>query len=120
MNEAVVTAIAGAVAGSLVMWLAGWIRPLLAAHVKVSSPVERKVSRIQSVQRWHGRQIEASADRQAAQAQANIMLATAVKSGDKDMVDKAIDLLSAAEQRYLNFLESSRSMFDEDDEEGKG
>jgi hypothetical protein len=103
--------IAGAAGISTAIGLIGasaWsiLRKKAVDHVKISSPEARALKRIAQSVRRHTFLLQAGADRAGLQARCSIILANAIKTGDKAQVDKALDIVMASEQQYLASLQS--------------
>jgi len=105
----VATASISTAVGLIAAALWGVLRKKAVAHVKISSPEQRQITRLESRVQLHDFLIQAGADRSALQARATIMLADAVKSNDQEKADKALDLISAGERQYAASL-SARIM----------
>jgi|WetSurMetagenome_2_1015567.scaffolds.fasta_scaffold521798_2 hypothetical protein len=84
----------------------GILRKKAVAHVKISSPEARALKRIASSVRRHSFLLQAGADRAGLQARCSIVLANAIKTGDKTQVDKALEIIMASEQQYLASLQT--------------
>ena len=104
--------------GAIGMWIFGWIRTFLARRVTMMTPIEKKVQQQTRQIRRNEVFIEAILDRQMMQSKSIIILAEAVKLGDKAQVDVALDTLKASETQFLMFLQNS-AMHDTEDEKGE-
>jgi hypothetical protein len=90
--------------GFLFMYILGWVRTFLAKRVKVQTVDAPEISRLSHAVRRQSFLLEAGIDRQAMHAQAIIVLANAVKTGDQSQITRSLDIMSASESQYLASL----------------
>lgn len=102
----VLVAVTSAVVTAIAMWIFGWVRVFLANRLRVSSPIDRKLENLEILTRNQSLMLDAVVDRQTNHAKALIALANAVKSGDQEMVSDVLDLMTRAEDTYVEFLRS--------------
>lgn len=113
MSVIVITAIVSTAVGLIGGALWNLMRSSIVKRVRVSSPESREIKRISGAVRRQSFLIEAGTDRQAMQAQAVIVLANAVKTGDQTQVTRSLDIMSASEAQYLASL-TARMTRDDD------
>jgi hypothetical protein len=90
--------------GAALIWVMNRINNRFAHRRKSRTDEDIEVKRLSGAVRRQSFLIEANVDRQAMHAQAIIVLANAVKTGDQLQVTRSLDIMSASESQYLASL----------------